>query len=93
MTYDIRLLVFSGRVPVSIKRKHERLIALFFLGVLVLNYPLLHLFGSPSLWLGIPVLYLYLFTCWLVFIVLLALLMERPLGGEKGTPQKTTRGG
>ena len=56
---------------------------LFLLGVLVLNYPLLHLFGAASLWLGIPVLYLYLFICWLVLIVLIALLMEGRRGGER----------
>lgn len=58
-------------------RHHERLIVLFILGVLVWNYPLLHLFGSGVVWLGIPVLFLYLFFSWLVLIVLLALLIER----------------
>ena len=67
----------------SIKQKHERLIALFCLGVVVLNYPLLHLFAESSLWLGIPVIYLYLFICWFVFILLLALLMEKSSGRER----------
>ncbi|MCU7813070.1 MAG: hypothetical protein KZQ77_17840 [Candidatus Thiodiazotropha sp. (ex Notomyrtea botanica)] len=69
----------------SNKRNHERLIALFLLGVLALNYPLLHLFGEASLWLGIPVLYLYLFCCWFVLIVLMALLMEGRRAGERDT--------
>ena len=76
-----------------VKRNQERLIALFFVGVLVLNYPLLHLFGAPALWLGIPVLYLYLFTCWLVFIVFLALLMERRQGSERGVLNSNGQGG
>lgn len=63
----------------------ERLIALFVLGVLVLNYPILHLFGSGTLWFGIPVLYLYLFVCWLVLILFLALLMERRPGSDRDT--------
>ncbi|MCU7843859.1 MAG: hypothetical protein KZQ93_08480 [Candidatus Thiodiazotropha sp. (ex Monitilora ramsayi)] len=77
----------------SNKRNHERLIALFLLGALVLNYPLLHLFGAASLWLGIPVLYLYLFICWLVLIVLMALLMEGHRGGERDTLHTNHRGG
>ncbi len=67
----------------SPKRNHERLIVLFILGVIILNYPILHLFGAGTLWLGLPVLYLYLFFCWLVLIILVALLMERRPSGER----------
>ena len=76
----------------SVKRNQERLIALFFMGVLVLNYPLLHLFSEALLWLGIPILYLYLFTCWLVFIVFLAVLMERPQASERGAMHSNSQG-
>ncbi|MCG8486254.1 MAG: hypothetical protein AB2551_13415 [Candidatus Thiodiazotropha sp.] len=74
-------------------RNQERLIVLFLLGVLVLNYPLLHLFGTGSLWLGIPVLYLYLFICWLLIIVFLALLMEARRSGERDSLRRDRRGG
>jgi peptidoglycan/LPS O-acetylase OafA/YrhL len=61
----------------AIKRQGERLIVLLLIGVLALNYPLLALFSKSVLWLGIPVLYLYLFLFWALFIGLLAVVMEK----------------
>ena len=54
----------------------QRLIALFLLGCLAFNYPLLSLFNSAETWLGIPLLYLYLFVAWAVIIALLVLMIE-----------------
>jgi len=53
-----------------------RLIGLFLLGLLLFNFPLLSLFNRPALYLGIPVLYFYLFAVWLL-IVFLMLLISR----------------
>ena len=60
-----------------IRRKIQRLLVLFGFGCLALNYPLLALFSKISLWYGIPVLYLYLFAVWFLFIVLIAIVTER----------------
>lgn len=60
-----------------IRRKIQRLLVLFAFGCLILNYPLLSLFSRISLWYGIPVLYLYLFVFWVVFILLIAIITER----------------
>ena len=51
----------------------RRLVGLFLLGMLLFNFPLLHLFNRPMLALGIPVLYLYLFTAWslIIFLILM----------------------
>jgi hypothetical protein len=51
----------------------RRLVGLFLLGMLLFNFPLLHLFNRPMLVLGIPVLYLYLFTAWslIIFLILM----------------------
>ena len=57
--------------------KGQRLVALFLLGVLLFNYPLLSLFAGSERVLGIPVLYLYLFTAWIALIGLMALIIER----------------
>lgn len=54
----------------STTRSRERLAALFAVGVILINYPLLHLFGTGKLVLGVPLLYLYLFGCWAVIIAL-----------------------
>jgi hypothetical protein len=53
-----------------------RLIGLFFLGMLLFNFPLLYLFNRPTTVLGIPILYVYLFVSWWV-IILLTLFISR----------------
>jgi len=57
--------------------KGQRLVALFLLGFLLLNYPLLNLFASAGQVLGIPVLYAYVFTVWALLIGLMALVVEK----------------
>ncbi len=58
-----------------------RLVALFLLGCVLFNYPLLYLFNSHQTVLGIPVLYAYLFCSWLGLIALMCLVIE--LRGDK----------
>ena len=60
-------------------RQKERLVALVMLGILLFSQPLLGLFDRLQLWFGIPLLYLYLFTAWGIFILLAALILERTL--------------
>lgn len=55
------------------RRLSERLVALAIAGAIALNYPVLVLFDHASLILGVPTLYLYLFSAWTVFILLVAL--------------------
>lgn len=57
--------------------KGQRLVALFLLGVLLLNYPLLNLFASGGRVLGVPVLYAYVFSAWALVIALMALVVEK----------------
>jgi hypothetical protein len=57
--------------------KGQRLAALFVLGNLLFNYPLLALFNQPQTALGIPILYLYVFAAWALLIALLALAVEQ----------------
>ena len=57
--------------------KGQRLVALFLLGCLLLNYPLFSLFaGAPNLF-GVPLLYVYVFLAWAALIVLMAIVVER----------------
>ena len=60
-----------------VRRKIQRLLVLFGFGCLAINYPLLALFSKTSLSYGIPVLYLYLFGLWLLFIIFIAIVTER----------------
>jgi hypothetical protein len=53
----------------------ERLLALFAAGWLLLNYPLLALFGRLGTVAGMPALYLYLFVAWVLLIAGIALVL------------------
>jgi hypothetical protein len=57
--------------------KGQRLIALFLLGTLLLNYPLFSLFGGAIEVAGIPLIYVYVFFVWVILIALMALVVER----------------
>ncbi len=56
----------------------QRLVALFLLGCLLFNYPLLEVFGGTGGWFGWPAIYAWLMGGWLALIVLMALVVERP---------------
>jgi len=56
--------------------KGQRLIALFVLGCLLFNYPVLSLFNVPAEAFGVPVLYAYIFAAWTLLIALMALAAE-----------------
>jgi hypothetical protein len=58
-------------------RNPERLAALFGLGVILFLPPFLLLFNLQMRVLGIPLLYLYLFTAWLGLIALAAFASKR----------------
>jgi len=61
----------------------QRLSALFILGWLAFNYPLLSLFNGTGTWFGIPRLYAYLFVAWSLFIGLLAFIAEKNILNRK----------
>ncbi len=54
----------------------ERLIAVFLLGCLLFNYPLLDLFNSDAEVFGIPLLFAYIFAAWMLLIGLMAWIVE-----------------
>lgn len=57
-----------------------RLAAIFMMGCILLNYPILSLFGGRGEIAGIPLLYAYAFGAWSLLIGLMALVIERPPG-------------
>jgi hypothetical protein len=57
--------------------KNKRLVSLFILGAVFFNYPLLSLFNHTSYILGFPVLYVYIFSLWLLMIVLMVVITTR----------------
>ena len=58
------------------ERKGQRLIALFFLGCLLFNYPVLSLFNVAAEAFGVPVLYAYIFAAWALLVTLMACVVE-----------------
>jgi Na+-driven multidrug efflux pump len=55
----------------------QRLAAVFLLGCVLFNYPLIALFNKPGELFDIPLLYLYLFGVWALLIGLMAVAIER----------------
>ena len=55
----------------------RRLIAVFLLGLVLINFPLLAVVEAGQRWFGLPPLFVYLFGAWAGLIVLLALVLER----------------
>lgn len=54
----------------------HRLLALFALGLLLLNAPLLSIFDRPVVVFGLPLLYLYVFAVWLALVAAIAWIIE-----------------
>jgi len=54
-----------------------RLAAVFLLGSILLNYPILSIFAPLRDVAGIPVLYAYVFGAWVLLIGLMAVVVER----------------
>jgi hypothetical protein len=58
-------------------RRRDRLIGLFLLALVLLNPPLLMLFGGGDTVFGLPLLYVYIFVAWLLIIGGVAWIAER----------------
>lgn len=55
----------------------QRLAALFLLGCVLFNYPVLFLFNKTGGMFGIPALYLYIFGAWACLIGSMTYVIER----------------
>ncbi|ALG68463.1 hypothetical protein [Beggiatoa leptomitoformis] len=60
------------------------LLSLLLFGTLLFIYPLLSLFSQAILIFGIPLLYIYLFIVWLIFIGFTALILHKTDSTPKG---------
>ncbi|MGZ6126083.1 MAG: hypothetical protein ACXWLR_14035 [Myxococcales bacterium] len=56
----------------------QRLAAIFLMGCVLLNYPILSLFARRVAIAGIPLLYAYIFGVWALLIGLMVVVIERP---------------
>jgi hypothetical protein len=55
----------------------QRLAALFLLGCVLFNYPVLALFNRAASVFGVPVLYAWIFGAWLALIAVMAVVIEK----------------
>jgi hypothetical protein len=60
----------------------EKLVLMFFVGLLLFNPPLLGLFGVPRLVAGVPLLYVYMFVAWITLVALAAMIVENRAAAE-----------
>jgi len=56
--------------------KSSRLVGIFLLFFALLNFPIIGLFNKNAIVGGIPLLYLYLFFVWLIFIIFMFLIVR-----------------
>lgn len=59
------------------KNTSQWLVVIFCIGFLILNYPLLSLYGNAQTVAGIPIFYIALFLAWAILIGCVALVIER----------------
>ena len=78
----------GGALP-GRKRRGERLVGLMIAGFILLNFPVLSVFSIPRMVFGIPLLYVYLFSVWVLLIIVMVLIFRdrpaRPSAGRKET--------
>jgi len=67
------------------KRKNELLIVLGAFGGLALNYPFLALFSKERFLFGIPILFIFLFSFWALFIVVMAFFLRKKEPAKPGS--------
>lgn len=59
-----------NRIAIMPNDKQYKLVTLFLFSLLLFNFPFLGLFNKNILIAGIPVLYLYVFFCWIIILFL-----------------------
>ncbi len=59
------------------KTRNQILVSIVILFLALINYPFLSIFDRSSLVLGVPMLYLYIFSLWGFLIIFLIIFLER----------------
>jgi hypothetical protein len=54
----------------------QRLVAVFLIGFVLFNYPVLSLFDRAATLFGVPLVFAYLFLVWAMLIALMAWVVE-----------------
>jgi hypothetical protein len=54
----------------------ETWVIFFILGIIMMNYPFIHIFDTPNRIFGMPALFIYLFIGWLISIGVIYLFVK-----------------
>jgi hypothetical protein len=54
----------------------ETWVVFFMLGLIMLNFPFIHIFDTPRQFFGIPLLFLYLMVGWVISICVIYLFVK-----------------
>ncbi|CAH0995524.1 hypothetical protein EMA8858_01647 [Emticicia aquatica] len=65
--------------------KQQKAIAITIFLICLLNFPILSLFNKAIFVLGIPLVYVYIFSVWIIGIIIIALIAESK--NEVNTPE------
>lgn len=66
----------------------ESWIIFFIIGIIMMTFPFLHIFNKPVLMFGVPLLFLYLMTGWIISIIVIYLFMIANHHENKPTDEK-----
>jgi hypothetical protein len=73
------------------KDKWQKLIGIFALAILLFNFPLINLFSGTGWIFSLPALYVYIFFCWALIILLTYWVSSPPK--NKGSKDKDLQKG
>ena len=57
--------------------RNSKLVGIFLLFAILLNFPIIGIFNKDGMLLGIPSLYFYLFLIWALLIIVMYLMSDR----------------
>lgn len=60
------------------RKTTQRLLGVFFVFLILFNFPILNIFWKAERVLGMPLIFLYLFVVWALLLVVMYWLTERP---------------
>lgn len=60
------------------RKTTQRLVGVFFVFLILFNFPILNIFWKQERVLGVPMIFLYIFAVWLLLLIAVYYLTERP---------------
>jgi hypothetical protein len=71
------LFAQTNKLTMNVKNRSAKLSVVSLLFLLLLNYPFLSIANQSKMLMGIPVLFVYLFACWVIFIFIIYRIANR----------------